>query len=208
VQLIVDSLSVERGGRLILDNVTFTVTAGEALILTGANGAGKTTLLRALAGHIPALSGSVRLDSSDAVASIGEQAHAIGHTNAVKTTLTVAENLVFWQAFLGGTGGIETALKAFALEALQDYPAAYLSAGQKRRTGLARLLTARRPLWLLDEPTASLDAASSALVSAAINEHLASGGIGVIATHLPLDLKNSRELKLKRTLPATSGAAA
>lgn len=208
MQLIVDRISVERGGRLILNEVSFAASAGAAVLLTGANGAGKTTLLRAIAGHLPVLSGTVRIDGGDADLSIGEQAHAIGHANAIKPSLTVGENLNFWQHYLGGGSGISAALATFALEPLQDYPAAYLSAGQKRRAGLARLLVAKRPLWLLDEPTSSLDAASSGLVSAAVNAHTRSGGIAIIATHLPLDLNNSRELRLTPNARSVPGAAA
>ncbi len=202
MQLIADNLSVERGGRVIVSGVSFAVRQGDALLLTGANGAGKTTLLRALAEFLPLSSGTIRVDGGDAEKSLAEQAHAIGHANAVKAHLTVGENVLFWSRFLDGDDGAgqraAAALEAFALSDLEDFPASYLSAGQKRRVGLARLLAAPRPIWLLDEPTVSLDAASSARLARVVNAHTSSGGIVIAATHLPLGLDRSRELKLER----------
>jgi heme exporter protein A len=169
-------------------------------VLTGANGIGKTTLLRALAGFIPLFRGSIRLDGGDPELSVGEHAHAVGHTNAVKSSLTVAENAAFWNTFLEPgdrpAAKVEHALRHFGLDELAQFPAAYLSAGQKRRLGLSRLLVAHRPLWLLDEPTASLDAASSERLVAAVNTHTGAGGLAVIATHLPLALERARTLDL------------
>ena len=202
VQLAAENLVIERGGRTIVNGASFVVRPGEALILTGANGAGKTTLLRALAGFLPLAAGSVRLDPDGGDTTLAEQAHAIGHANAVKSNLTVAENVHFWARFLGGGDGAaartDRALQAFALEDLAEFPASFLSAGQKRRLGLARLLAAPRPIWLLDEPTVSLDAASAARLAAVVNAHTGSGGIVIAATHLPLGLERSREFKLER----------
>ena len=202
VQLVAENLVIERGGRVIVRDVSFKAVAGEALILTGANGAGKTTLLRALAGFLPLAGGAIRTDPNDNERAIAEQVHAIGHANAVKAHLTVAENVLFWARFLGGDEGsearTEAALSAFALSDLEAYPASYLSAGQKRRLGLARLLAAPRPIWLLDEPTVSLDAASTARLAAVVNAHTASGGVVIAATHLPLGLERTRELRLER----------
>jgi heme exporter protein A len=202
VQLIAEDLVVDRGARRILDGLSFVVPAGEALVLTGANGAGKTTLLRAIAGFIKATRGWVSLQGGDSDRAIGEEAHVVGHANAVKASLTVRENILFWGEYLGSdvadADRIDGALKHFGLEDLGDFPAAYLSAGQKRRLGLARLLSAKRPLWLLDEPTASLDTASSDRLVAAVDAHTKDGGIAVLATHLPLALKRVRTLELAR----------
>lgn len=204
MQLVAEDLIVERGGRCVIDGLSFAVAAGEALVLAGANGSGKTTLLRALAGFIRPVRGAVRLEGGDEEL-LAEQAHVVGHANAVKSSLTVVENTAFWGNYLGSgppgssaaTGErLDAALRHFGLDDLADFPAAYLSAGQKRRLGLARLLIADRPLWLLDEPTVSLDTASSERLVAAVNAHTKSGGIAVIATHLPLALESARTLQL------------
>ncbi len=205
MKLVVDTLTVIRGDRTILDGVSATVRAGEALILSGPNGSGKTTLLRALAGFLPAAGGSIRFDGGGADKTLVEQSHIVGHANAIKATLTARENLEFWLAFLAGSGGasrevsadrIESALAHFGLDALDDYPAAYLSAGQKRRLGLARLLIVDRPVWLLDEPTVSLDVASTQRLAAAIDAHTTQGGLVIAATHVPMGLQRSREFAL------------
>jgi heme exporter protein A len=198
-------VSVERGERTILSHVSFRVAAGQALILTGANGSGKTTLLRAIAGFLPPSSGTITLgpetgDETDA-APIAQRCHLIGHLDGLKGQLTVTENLAFWADFLGdGTAdegrAIQAALAAFDLGALAHIPAAYLSAGQKRRLGLARLLVTHRPLWLLDEPSVSLDAASADQLRAVMAGHLARGGLIVAATHVPLGIAAARELRL------------
>src|SRR5262249_34703399 len=146
-----------RGGRILFAGLSFMVEAGEALLVTGPNGAGKTTLLRTLAGFLSPEAGELRLQGGAAETSIGEQCHYVGHANAVKTGLTVLENAGFWSGFLAGPQDAQdrfaTALTTFGLEALRDIPAGYLSAGQRRRAGLMRLALARRPIWLLDEPT-------------------------------------------------------
>ena len=200
VQLIAEDLVIERGGRLVIDGLSFAVSAGEALVLSGANGAGKTTLLRTIAGYIQPSGGSVRLDGGDSELTIPEQAHVVGHANAIKSSLTVFENAAFWSDYLSGGAvdapAIERALHHFGLDDLVEFPAAYLSAGQRRRLGLARLLLASRPVWLLDEPTVSLDVASSDRLVSAVNDHTRAGGLAIIATHLPLALERVRTLTI------------
>jgi heme exporter protein A len=206
MKLIGEKLSATRGERILFAGLTFVVEAGEALLVTGPNGAGKTTLLRVLAGFLPPAAGRIRLESGPAEASVAEQCHYVGHANAVKPSLTVAENATFWSGFLGGTPERrDAAFATFGLEALRDIPAGYLSAGQRRRAGLIRLALAPRPIWLLDEPTASLDQAGQTMLAAAVNGHLASGGLVVAATHLPLGFDRARELHLGR--PAATAAA-
>ncbi len=175
----VRDLACRRGERLILEGVSFTVSPGRALILRAPNGAGKTTLLRAIARLTPPVRGTVSLSP--------ERMTWFGHADGVKAQLTVAENLRFWAA-VHGMQDITPALEAFRLADLADRPAAYLSAGQRRRLGLARLLVARRPVWLLDEPTVSLDAATVATFAGVVGAHLAAGGLALIATHIPLGL--------------------
>lgn len=203
MQLVAENLTIERGGRIIVRALSFTAEAGEAVVLTGPNGSGKTTLLRAIAGFLRPVSGFVRLEGGNGELSLGEQAHFVGHANAVKTSLTVLENVAFWAGYLGSDAAksaqaerIAAALAQFAVQDLASFPAAYLSAGQKRRLGLTRLLVAERPLWLLDEPTVSLDAASTALLSQAVNAHLKRGGLVVAATHLPLGFERAREFNI------------
>ena len=203
VKLVVKDLSVARGGRTIISNLSLTLNSGEALLLTGANGAGKTTLIRAIAGLLDPAAGQIDLDNgSSDDRNLAQQSHYAGHLNGLKPSLSVAENLQFWADYLpeqrevNGTGRLDAALARLNLEALRDIPAAYLSAGQKRRAGLARILMADRPLWLLDEPTTSLDAASVALVCALVEAHRTSGGMAIIATHAPLAIAAPRTLHL------------
>ncbi|MEO6299497.1 MAG: heme ABC exporter ATP-binding protein CcmA [Paracoccaceae bacterium] len=193
----VEGLAVARGGVAVLEGVSFRLAAGEVLVLRGANGVGKTTLLRTLAGLQPALAGVVS----------GAEDVAYGaHADGLKAMLTVVENLAFWASIHGGEVG--GALEAMNLLTLQDRRAADLSAGQKRRLGLARLLVSGRKVWLLDEPTVSLDAASVGLFGAALRGHLAAGGMAVIATHIDLGLPEARELDLTayRAGPGFKGA--
>jgi len=179
VHLAVQDLGVARGGIAVLEGLTFRVEAGTALILRGPNGIGKTTLLRAIAGLQPSLNGSIDTPED----SIAYAAHSDG----IKQALTVRENLEFWAAVFG-TGDINGALDAFALQPLALRPAGALSAGQKRRLGLARLLVSARPIWVLDEPTVSLDVDAVAMFAAAICAHLEAGGLALIATHIDLGL--------------------
>src|SRR6478672_11671116 len=202
LQLIADQLQVTRGARTIIRDLSFEVAAGEALLLTGANGAGKTTLIRTLAGFLAPSGGAIRLDGGDAERDIAEQSHYVGHANGIKASLTVAENLRFWTEYLaeddgdGNADRLEEALDHFNLLDLSDIPAGYLSAGQRRRLGLARLLVAHRTLWLLDEPTVSLDTASVTLLAKAVDAHVTGGGIAIAATHIPLGLAKTREMRL------------
>ena len=179
MELVVEDLTCARGGLPVVEHVGFRVAQGRALILRGRNGSGKTTLLRTLAGLQPGRSGRVS-PSSDAIA-------YAGHADAVKGTLTVAENLSFW-ASIHGSAGVRRAIKSFGLQALRDRPAQHLSAGQRRRLGLARLAVTGRPIWLLDEPTVSLDAASVERFRAVVADHLGSRGVAVIATHVDLGI--------------------
>ncbi len=183
MELVIENLAVSRGGVPVLEGVSFTLSSGQILLLSGPNGSGKTTLLRTLAGLQPALAGSI---------SMPPEAIAYGaHADGLKTTLSVAENLAFW-ASIYRTGDISAVLTRFNLAALADRPAANLSAGQKRRLGLARLLVTGRPVWLLDEPTVSLDTASVALFADAVRDHVASGGAALIASHINMGLDADR----------------
>jgi heme exporter protein A len=196
MQLSADNLACERGGRLVFRSLSFGVAGGEALLVTGRNGAGKSSLLRMIAGLVRIAAGRLVLAGGDEEATIGEQAHYLGHLDALKPALTVAENLRFWAEFLGGAADIEAALAAVDLLPLADLPAAYLSAGQRRRLSIARLVAVKRPLWLLDEPTSALDVASQGRLAELMRGHLAGGGVIVAATHGTIGLERARELKM------------
>jgi heme exporter protein A len=197
MQLIADNLACNRGGREVFAGLSFTLPAGEALVVTGRNGAGKSSLLRVIAGLVRAAGGRLQLEGGGPEATIGEQAHYVGHQDAVKPSLTVHENLKFWTQYLGAGGAaIETALEAVDLAPLTDLPAAYLSAGQRRRLSIARLVAVQRPLWLLDEPTSALDVPSQNRLADLMRRHLASGGMIVAAAHGPIGLERARELKM------------
>ncbi len=185
MELTVQDLSVTRGGVPVLEGVSFDVAAGEVLILRGPNGIGKTTLLRTVAGLQPPLSGHVGLERE-------AMAYA-AHADGIKATLSVRENLAFWAAVFG-TGDIASALTSFDLAALADRAAGGLSAGQKRRLGLARMVVTGRPVWVLDEPTVSLDTQAVALFAQAVRAHLAGGGLALMATHIDLGLDEARVL--------------
>lgn len=188
-------LSCIRSGRQVFTGLDFTVESGQALLLLGRNGAGKSSLLRMIAGLLRAAAGDLAAEGGDTELSLAEQAHYLGHLDAVKPSLTVLENLNFWAEYLG-RGATEASLAAVGLDSLADLPAAFLSAGQRRRLSLARLIAAPRPIWLLDEPTSALDAAAQARLAELMRDHLAGGGIIVAATHGPIGLDGARELRL------------
>lgn len=202
MRLIASALGCSRGGRQVFTGLDFAVAAGEALVITGPNGAGKSSLLRLIAGLVRLDNGRLVLEGGDPEFSIGEQAHYLGHQDALKPSLTVAENLSFWTGFLGGRregnhlAAVRSAIAAVGLDRLAEVPASYLSAGQRRRLSIARLLAVRRPLWLLDEPTSALDAAAQVLLSGLMRDHLDGGGLILAATHGPLGLDGASELRL------------
>jgi heme exporter protein A len=186
-----------RGDRVVFAGLSLAVTPGEALLLTGANGAGKSTLLRMLAGLLRPAEGAVLWqgrDIAEDAAAHARRLRYLSHQDALKPALTVTENLAFFARLQGGA--VTPALAALALDPLADLPARVLSAGQKRRLALARLALAPAPLWLLDEPTTGLDAASVERLRPLLAAHRAGGGIVVAATHIPLPLEDARELRL------------
>ena len=199
MRLIAEDLSGERGGQMVFAGVGFALAAGEVLAVTGPNGSGKSTLLRIVAGLLPLAGGSVRFDGGgEAFPTVASAAHYLGHLNAMKPTLTVTENLAFWREFCGDAEfDVEAALETVGLGAIGHLPYGYLSTGQRRRAAIARLLVNRRPVWLLDEPTAGLDAESERQFAALMKAHLASGGFIVAATHLPLGVEGAVELRME-----------
>ncbi len=181
------NISCQRGERTIFRNLSFRLAPGQALLVTGPNGAGKTSLLRQIAGLLPLAAGELRLLGKAPEVPLPELCHYVGHADAVKPRLSVAENVAFWRAFLGeDRANPKAALAAFGLAPLANMSAGLLSAGQRRRLALARLLAAPRPVWLLDEPQASLDQASVKLMEATLDDHLERGGIAVVASHAKL----------------------
>ncbi len=214
MHLQVENLTLRRGERTLISSLSFELAAGEALVLKGPNGVGKTTLIRAIAGFIRPAGGEVRLAGGLTEHSVAEQCHFIGHQNAVKSGLTVRENADFWRLFQaipaaaakGATAGLsrvagnqtDVALERLGLAAIAGIRAGYLSAGQRRRLALTRLLLSPRPVWLLDEPTVSLDADATRVLADLIAEHRGGGGLALAATHIDLGLAQARELRLER----------
>jgi heme exporter protein A len=196
MRLAASELACHRGGRDVFAGVGFALGSGEVLAITGRNGAGKSSLLRIIAGLVRIAGGRLDLAGGDPELTIGEQAHYLGHQDALKPSLSVRENLDFWAAFLGGAAGEKAPLAAVGLDPLADLPAAYLSAGQRRRLSIARLLAVRRPIWLLDEPTSALDAAAHGRLAELMRAHLAGGGLILAATHGPLGIEATQELRL------------
>jgi heme exporter protein A len=195
-RLLASDLACVRGGRTVFSGLSLTVAAGDALLVSGPNGAGKSSLLRAIAGLVRLTDGRLELEGGDGEATIGEQAHYLGHQDALKPSLTVAENLEFWARYLGGDAATAPALDAVGLGGIAHLPAAYLSAGQRRRLSIARLVAIARPLWLLDEPTSALDAAAQAMLAKLMRDHLAGGGMILAATHGPIGLDGAKELRM------------
>lgn len=191
-------LTCRRGSRELFAGLGFSLAPGEALVVTGRNGSGKSSLLRLIAGLLPPAAGRITLEGGDAELSIAEQAHYLGHQDALKPSLTVGENLRFWSDWLGPAENPPArALEQMGLGELADLPAAYLSAGQRRRLSLARLLhTVHRPLWLLDEPASTLDAEGQLRLAELMRGHLARGGLILAAAHGPIGLSAAQELKL------------
>jgi heme exporter protein A len=197
IRLSATDLACRRGGREVFAGVSFSIAGGESLTIRGRNGAGKSSLLRMAVGLVRIAGGRLALEGGDPELTIGEQAHYLGHLDALKPSLSVVENLRFWSDFLGAAAvDLGEPLRAVGLDALADLPAAYLSAGQRRRLSIARLLAVKRPLWLLDEPTSTLDAAAQTRLGEIMRAHLAGGGIMLAATHSPLQLEGTRELNL------------
>lgn len=192
------NLGCVRGSREIFRNINFSVSSGQALAVLGPNGAGKSSLLRIVAGLLRLESGQLILEGGDPELSIPEQAHYLGHQDALKPSLTVAENLTFWARYLGnGPAALTDALDAVGLAPIRDLPAGYLSAGQRRRLSIARLAAVRRPIWLLDEASAALDQAAQARLIELMRTHLAGGGLILAATHASLGLDRVQELRLE-----------
>jgi heme exporter protein A len=211
MRLVAENLCGERGGEPVFSGVGFSLGRGEALVVTGPNGSGKSTLLRVVAGLLPPARGKARLEGGgEAFPTVASACHYLGHQHAMKIALTVAENLAFWRNFLGGAEdgpdgkavSATEALDMVGLNGIAHLPFGYLSAGQKRRAAIARLLVAHRPLWLLDEPTAGLDQASDGRFAGLMGKHLQSGGIIVAATHLPLGLEEAQALRMGEQINA------
>jgi heme exporter protein A len=196
MRLMASDLACVRGGREIFSGLSFAVSAGEALVVSGPNGAGKSSLLRLAAGLVRPAAGSLVFEGGDAELTVGEQAHYLGHQDALKPALTVTENLAFWMQYFGGNATMSDALDTVGLAAIADIPAAYLSAGQRRRLSIARLIVARRPIWLLDEPTTALDVAAQAMLASLMAGHLTAGGLILAAAHGPIGLVGAAELRL------------
>jgi heme exporter protein A len=185
-----------RGGREIFSSLDFDASSGEVLAVTGANGAGKTSLLRVIAGLLSMAAGALELHGGDDELILAEQAHYLGHRDPLKPSLSVLENLLFWRDFLGGAKSDAAAgLAAVGLDHAAQLPAAYLSAGQRRRLSMARLLAVRRPIWLLDEPTSALDVGGQTVFARLMTDHLAGGGLIIAATHGPLGIA-ARDLRI------------
>lgn len=192
VSLAAENIACLRGERRVFENLNFKLAAGEALVVEGANGAGKTSLLRLIAGFLPLADGKLTLATDKALIREGEERGRLvgwlGHQDGLKPQLSVEEQLTFFARLYGGAGSVESALERVGLWRQKSFPCRYLSAGQKKRLGLARLMMSQRPLWLLDEPFASLDGAGRALAGQLMTAHCREGGVLVVASHDPLGI--------------------
>lgn len=196
MQLSGQGVTCVRGGRDVFAGLDFSAVSGEAVAIVGRNGSGKTSLLRLIAGLLVPAGGTIALEGGDAELTLPEHCHYLGHRDALKPALSVAENLTFWADFLGGERfDFAESLATVGLDHAAHLPAGFLSAGQRRRLSLARLLTVRRPVWLLDEPTTALDVAGQDMFGGLMREHLSRGGLIIAATHAPLGVE-SRELRI------------
>lgn len=203
MDLTAENLGVRRGEDFIFMNVSFKLSNGDALVLTGRNGSGKSTLLRTVAGLLRPEQGRITIAGKEIEEGMrpSEACHYLGHRNAMKTELTVSENLEFWKDFLGDFSGgagveIDEAAEIVGLAGITHLPFGYLSAGQQRRFAMAKLLIAWRPVWILDEPTAALDKAADGMFTDLVKSHLGRGGIVLAATHQPLGLESAQELRM------------
>lgn len=198
LSLMIDDVTLSRGGLDLFENFSAALKPGGALVLKGANGAGKSSALLALAGHLPIKAGQIQWLGLDQEGGAKSQMHLIGHLPAVQHGLTVKENLAFWSALYGGApSAVEPAISAAGLSGLEHLSCAVLSAGQTRRLALARLVAIPRPVWLLDEPTSALDSEGGLWVETLIGAHLDSGGMAVIATHLALGIERTVNVQVK-----------
>jgi heme exporter protein A len=212
--LAAEGLACRRGERLVFARLSFRLPAGGGLLLTGANGSGKTSLLRVLATLIMPASGRLLWGSAPVAAESAAyraQLDFVGHQDGVKPGLTPRETLAFWAALRGASGAprlLEAALAAFALDRVADWPCRWLSAGQRRRVALARLIAAPASIWLLDEPTSALDHENQSRLEHAIAEHRASRGRVVVASHTPIDIGPAITITLDAFAPLSEHTAA
>lgn len=193
--LTTSALACERNGRVVFSNISFTLEPGQLMLLRGPNGAGKSSLLRVVAGLVPKLSGSISCEGLSGEQALANQCHYIGHHDALKNALTLRENLSFWTAMLGGTPD-DRHLLPFALQDLADDPVQLLSAGQRRRATLTRLVAVNRPLWLLDEPMTALDQTSQQTLVNLMSAHMHSGGMILAATHDDMPLQPAHVVQM------------
>jgi heme exporter protein A len=197
MRLTASELACHRGGRDVFAGVNFAVGSGEALTISGRNGAGKSSLLRTIVGLLRPAAGRLALEGGDPELSVAEQAHYLGHQDALKGSLSVAENLSFWAGFFGAPEiDVCKPLDEVGLAGLAALPAAYLSAGQRRRLSIARLIAVPRPIWLLDEPASTLDVAAQERLAKLMKSHLDGGGLILAAAHGPIGLDKAQELRL------------
>ncbi|MEM9098158.1 MAG: heme ABC exporter ATP-binding protein CcmA [Pseudomonadota bacterium] len=212
MDLEISNLACRRAGRLVFTDLNLRLNPGEVALLRGPNGVGKSTLLRVLSGLLPPISGQVRLGDRDLGqdrAAYQEKIAYAGHLDAIKPALSIIDNLALWSAISGAPGlPIPLILQRFGLDRISDRRVAECSAGQKRRLGLARLLVAERPLWLLDEPTVSLDQSAKAQIAELVREHLAKGGLALIASHEDLGLGQIKTLEMEPLSTPTQGVEA